>query len=498
MRNKDLDLETVLSPAYLQIWANSLLGVMILDKEGSILYVNKILARTDDLLDLDVIGKPMVSFYALQESDHLSIQVIKTGKPIIKKTILYYTIKKKLVNSLCSSFPLLSKGRIDGVIHFSLNLQVSQNLFARYPAPDKEIRSVSSQYAVPRKYTFDSIVGKDHVLNKAIDQARANSRTDFPALIWAETGCGKELFAQAIHYESSRASKPFIPINCAAIPENLLEATLFGTAKGAFTGAIDKSGLIEKAEGGTLLLDELNSMSLDMQAKLLRVIQEKKIRRVGAHQEKPFDVKFISTCNIPPTQALQENKIRPDLFYRLAVAVIEIPNLNARKSDIPLLCNHFLEKWNQEKSQTTDQVTISNEVYFIFEKYHWPGNVRELEHTLASSLTSLGTEKTIYKHHLSLYFIENYEKTTNDTAQQEDSATHIHPIHHLGQADQIDMLSRDKICLKTAVDNFEKNHIDHALKRAGYNISKAGRLLNLSSQSLRYKIKKLDIQLIND
>ncbi|SDP38898.1 sigma-54 interaction domain-containing protein [Desulforhopalus singaporensis] len=498
MRNKDLDLETVLSPAYLQIWENSLLGVMILDKEGLILYVNKILSRTDDLLDLDVIGKPMTSFYAIQESDHLSIQAIKTGKPILKKTVIYYTIKKKLVNSLCSSFPLISKGKIDGVIHFSLNLQVSQNLFASYPAPKKKVPLVSSRYAVPRKYTFDSIIGKDTVLNDAIDYARANSRTDFPALIWAETGCGKELFAQAIHYESTRAGKPFIPINCAAIPENLLETTLFGTAKGAFTGAIDKSGLIEKAEGGTLLLDELNSMSLDMQAKLLRVVQEKKIRRVGAHREKPFDVKFISTCNIPPSRALEENKIRLDLFYRLAVVVIEIPTLKSRKSDIALLCSHFLEKWTQSKLHVADQITISDEVYAIFNKYHWPGNVRELEHTLASTLTSLGTEKTIYKHHLSSYFIDNYEKTIEDRMRGEKLSSHHHPFHHPGYMDQADMSGHDKICLKTAVDMFEKKHIEQALTRAGYNISKAGRLLNLSSQSLRYKINKLNIQLIND
>lgn len=498
MHNQDLNIETVLSPAFLQLWDNSLLGVMILDGEGLVLYVNKILARTDELLNVDVIRKPLDSFYPMEKNDHLSIQAMNSGKPVLKKTVIYYTNKNKLVNSLVSSFPLSSKGKVEGAIHFSLNLQISQNLFSRYTGPKQRFAGADHHLAKPLKYTFASIIGNTEELSNAVTYAKANCYTDFPALIWAETGCGKELFAQAIHYESPRANKPFIPINCAAIPENLLETTLFGTAKGAFTGAVDKAGLIEIAEGGTLLLDELNSMSLEMQAKLLRVIQEKRIRRVGAHEEKSFDVKFISTCNISPRQALDENRIRIDLFYRLAVVVIEIPKLKERKPDIPLLCEHFLAKWALNELPGDERIKVSDEVYSIFEKYDWPGNVRELEHTLKACLTALGTEKTIYKDHLSPYFIANYEK-------QYVQANHSEPLIHEYSAktyhydeEQAEWPNQNKLCLASEVKAFEKKHIERALKRAGYNISKAGRLLDLSPQSLRYKINKLNIQVINE
>jgi len=505
MRDKELNIETVLSPAFRQIWDNSLLGVMVLDKNGIVLYVNRLITITDDLQDIDILGKNMADFYPMEKNEHLSIRTIKTGKPIIKKTLLYYTNQNKLVNSLCSNFPLYAKGEVEGVIHFSLNLQTSQSLLEQYSSVEE-----SSSLAKTRRrkngkaYTFDSIIGDSKVMKNAITYAKANSQTDFSALIWAETGCGKELFAQAMHYASPRANRPFIPINCAAIPDNLLETTLFGTAKGAFTGAIEKAGLLENAEGGTMLLDELNSMSLDLQAKLLRVIQEKKVRRVGAHKEIPIDVKFISTCNVPPTQALEEKKIRLDLFYRLAVVVIEIPSLRERKSDIPILCNYFLQKWSHLRPPKS--ISISDEVYAILEQYNWPGNVRELEHTIKSCLTTLADEDTIYQQHLSPYFMVNYnsyrerEQEKHVLMNNADDRTGSGG-HQKGDEITSPLPSPEpakKICLKSAVENFERVHIEQALKRAGYNISKAGRLLNLSSQSLRYKIHKLHIEIVND
>ena len=502
MRDKDLSLETVLSPAYRQIWDNSLLGVMILDKDGVVLYINRLLIRTDDLQDLDIIGKKMVDFYPMEKERHVSIQTIKSGKPIIKKTILYYSHKNKLVNSLCSTFPLYSQGEVEGVIHLSLNLQISQRLIEQHECqetrpPGKHAPEEQEQY------TFDSLIGENPHFKNAVAYAKSNSQTDFSALIWAETGCGKELFAQSMHHASARRKKPFIPINCAAIPDNLLEATLFGTAKGAFTGAIDKPGLLENAHGGTLLLDELNSMSLELQAKLLRVIQEKKIRRVGALREIPIDVKFISTCNIPPSQALEQNMIRTDLFYRLAVVVIEIPPLRKRRSDIPLLCRYFLDQWADRTKQPS--VDISDAVDEMFNRYAWPGNVRELEHTLKSCLSILHGENTIRRHHLSSYFMNNYQRVGNSyngqnltrqgaglntsTAGMTSVPAGIHP------EDLPPLPDQDKICLSSTLNRIESMYVERALVKAGSNISKAGRFLNLSPQSMRYKIKKLGIHL---
>ncbi len=488
MRNKDLNMETVLSPAFCRIWDNSLMGVMIIDRDGIIHYMNRLLIRTDDLQDEKILGQKMTDFYPLESDCHLSIQTLETGKPIIKKTIVYYTRKKKLVNSLCSSFPLISSGRVEGVIHFSLNLQTSQNLLARHqngaPGPADLPRAAGP-------YTFDSLIGKDHRFQNAVTQAKSAAQTRFNVFIWAESGCGKELFAQAIHQASPRCCAPFIPINCAAIPDNLLETTLFGTTSGAFTGAIDKAGLLEQAQGGTILLDELNSMSLELQAKLLRVIQEKKVRRVGALKEIPVEVSFISTCNIPPSQAIETSRIRSDLFYRLAVVVVEIPPLRRRRSDIPLLCAHFIDHLSA-RSQAITQApfyTLSPEVYEIFTTYPWPGNVRELEHTLKAATAMLGPSGMIGPEHLSDYFMNNYQKDLRPSQGQVTPPLSSGPAitgFHLPDTGAMD--------LAETLKSVELLYIQKALTRAGFNISKAGRYLNLSPQALRYKIKRLNIQ----
>lgn len=500
MLDKELNMDTVLSPAYCEIWENSLLGVMVLDKNGIFRYMNRLFILTDDFQDEDVLGKPMVDFYPLERDCHMSIMSMETGEPVLKKTVIYYTHKKKLVNSLCSTFPLFSRGRVEGVIHFSLNLQVSQRLMERHGNADAKMISQE----VPREkksYHFSSIIGDDSQLKHAINYAKSASNTDFSVLIWAESGCGKELFAQSIHNASDRKDRPFVPINCAAIPDNLLETTLFGTSRGAFTGAMERAGLLEEAQGGTLLLDELNSMSLELQAKLLRVIQEKKIRRVGALKEIPVDVRFISTCNIPPARAVEKNKIRADLFYRLGVVVLEIPPLKNRRDDIPLLCQHFLAQWLARSPGKS--IRISDAVLDIFLKYPWPGNVRELEHTLNACFTLLHGSSIIYEHHLSPYFIDNYHRLTNDRAgEQKDGLLGTGAASAAGStavAQQhfpvplVPLEDTGKICLPSALKSIETIYIEKALKRAGYNISKAGRFLNLSPQALRYRIKKLDI-----
>lgn len=497
--NKELNMETVLSPPYREIWDNSLLGVMIMDGNGIFRYMNRLFILTDDLQDEDSLGKPMVDFYPLDRDCHMSIQSMETGVPVIKKTVVYYTHKKKLVNSLCSAFPLFSRGKVEGVIHFSLNLQMSQRLMEGHWSADDQIVS-PLPIKENKPYTFESIMGEDLQLKHAMTYARSASQTDFSVFIWAETGCGKELFAQAIHYASDRKHRPFVPINCAAIPDNLLETTLFGTSRGAFTGAMEKAGLLEEAEGGTLLLDELNSMSLELQAKLLRVSQEKKIRRVGALKEIPVDVRFISTCNIRPAQALEENKIRPDLFYRLGVVVLEIPPLRTRRCDIPLLCHYFLEKWTARSRNRS--LKISDRVYEIFSNYPWPGNVRELEHTLNACFAMIQGGNTIHEHHLSAYFMDNYHRlsTAEEAPRNSDVKRHkespspeLSQIARLLQPEASNEIEGEKICLPTTLKTIETLYIERTLKRAGYNISKAGRFLNLSPQALQYRIKKLGI-----
>ena len=199
-----------------------------------------------------------------------------------------------------------------------------------------------------RSITFDDIIGESPKMREVIELGKRMSEASFlTVLIQGETGTGKELFAQSIHNYSGRHRKPFVGINCAAIPENLLEGLLFGTTRGAFTGAVNKEGIFEQAHSGTLFLDEVNAMPISLQAKLLRAIQEKKIRRIGATEDMAIDLKIISSVNADPHQAIRDGHLRMDLFYRLGVVFIRIPPLRERRSGIETLVRHFIYKNNQ-------------------------------------------------------------------------------------------------------------------------------------------------------
>jgi arginine utilization regulatory protein len=221
-------------------------------------------------------------------------------------------------------------------------------------------------------------------------------------MLYGETGTGKELVGQAIHNASGRSKQRYTAVNCAAIPENLLEGILFGTTPGAFTGARNKPGLFERASGGTIFLDELNSMAPGLQAKILRVIQEYKVRRLGSVKEAEIDLKIISTVNKEPHVAIAERSLRPDLFYRLGVVFIPIPALRQRPCDITLLARHFLKKHSRALNKKVRDV--SDEAMALFQAHHWPGNVRELEHVIEGALNlAEAGESTIDLHHLRLH-----------------------------------------------------------------------------------------------
>lgn len=234
------------------------------------------------------------------------------------------------------------------------------------------------------KMTFEDIIGEGIEFKKAILMAKRAAALDLPVLLLGETGTGKELFARAIHSQGKRASKVYLAENCGAIPKNLVEGIFFGTEKGAFTQATTRMGLFELADGGTLLLDELNSMPLDLQAKLLRTLQEGTIRRVGGVKEIPINVRVIAAMNENPEQMILNGTLRRDLFYRLNVIRIEIPPLRKHKEDIPLYIEHFLRKYNHkyEKKYNTITADALNEL----QNREYPGNVRELENIIESAV----------------------------------------------------------------------------------------------------------------
>lgn len=249
----------------------------------------------------------------------------------------------------------------------------------------REVKELRAE--VRGRYNFSNIVGRSKPMQQLFEVIkRIAARRDASALITGSTGTGKELVARAIHYNSDRRDAPFMPINCSAIPDTLLESELFGHQKGAFTGAHEtRRGLIEEAQGGTVFLDEINTLSPSLQVKLLRVLQERVLRRVGGRENIPIDIRLVSASNEELEEVVKRGEFRQDLFYRLNVVPVRLPDLKDRREDIPLLVHHFLQKFGLQHSEPTRR--FANEAMRVLMTHEWPGNVRELENAVEHALT---------------------------------------------------------------------------------------------------------------
>ncbi|MFQ5605017.1 MAG: sigma-54-dependent transcriptional regulator [bacterium] len=253
----------------------------------------------------------------------------------------------------------------------------------------KEKRALENQ--LQQRYSFDNIIGKSPVMQRVFDMIARVADGESNIAIIGESGTGKELVARSIHVHSYRSSRAFVPVNCGAFPENLFESELFGYEKGAFTGAFRrKPGLLEFADGGTFFLDEICELSPTLQVKLLRMLQDKKIRRVGGTELVDVDVRIISASNLKMEEALESGALREDLYYRLNVISIHLPPLRERREDIPILCKHFIEKYI--KLSPKNIKGFSEEALRYLENYNWPGNVRELENVIERAITLAATD----------------------------------------------------------------------------------------------------------
>jgi arginine utilization regulatory protein len=300
------------------------------------------------------------------------------------------------------------------------------------------------------------------------------------------------LFAQSIHNYRSLSKERFIPINCTAIPENLLEGILFGTSKGAFTGSVDKPGLFEQANGGTIFLDELDSMPLSLQAKLLRVVQEKKVRRLGSSREIDLNLKIISTVGLDPHQIIKRALLRLDLFYRMGVVLVMIPPLRHRRDDIPDLIEHFILKFNKSFGEKVERVSL--EVMEMFTGYGWPGNVRELEHVIEGAMNIVNGSKTIEVKHLPphLRYFFNTPLPGNEIPAPRPEA----PLPARGATSSQGTSTRKCETKLNLVENQTANEIDiivSALKKSKGNAAKAARMTGISPQCFHYKLKKYNL-----
>lgn len=486
-------------------------GVMITNPQGIIIYFNHTQAKIDDLDPELTLGKKVTELYRIDEGFSPTMQCLKTGKPVDNTVCYYRTHLGKMINSIHNVFPLYHQGTLKGAICFvreynALDQSVGDAGLAQrarnlqtFNVPDKQ--KPLSVKGNGTRYEFHHIIGNTPALLKALHSARMAATSPSPIMLGGETGTGKELFAQSIHNGSHRRDKQYVAINCAAIPENLLEGILFGTSRGAFTGAMDKAGIFEKAHGGTLLLDEINSLSMGLQAKLLRVLQEKKVRRVGSLHEVDVDLKIISATNEDLLLACKEGRLRMDLFYRLGVVFIQIPPLRERKGDIDPLIAHFLHKYNVMMEKQIN--AIAGDVMDLFYKYHWPGNIRELEHIIEGAMNMTGDHETITKDHLLVHMGFFSDTLFKDTPPGESPDPFSSPrnISHPGTG-RLNFVfpvngpneapPHKKTLAQLQIDN-EMENIKMALKGSFGNAAKAARNLGISPQLLHYKMKKYKI-----
>jgi arginine utilization regulatory protein len=442
--------------------------IFIVDKNGHFVFYNKANEKLDKLKRGFVIGRHLTECFKLNERTSITLNVLSEQMPILDTFQDYTAASGHHIISVSSSYPLFNNKELIGALTITKDITRFKKLMYII---DKEPAEELLANGTGAYYTFDHIIGQSSLLTESIKIAQKASKTASPILLYGETGTGKELFAQSIHNESG-VPGPFIPLNCATIPENLLEGILFGTAKGAFTGSVERPGLFEEASNGTLFLDELCSMNLDQQSKLLRFLETGRFRRVGESKERIVRTRIISALNISPIDAIEQGLLRQDLFFRLGVMPIKIPSLVERREDIPLLIEYFIDYYN--KAFKLNVQGVSTEVMRVFSEHDWPGNIRELRHLIEHAM-NLVQDEVIEKEHLPCLFFERLK------------ADSLKKVDQIGDNTVKEIDGQD---LKSYVESVEKEAILKVLKESEGNINDSARKLGISRQNLDYKIKK--------
>ncbi|WP_456274102.1 sigma 54-interacting transcriptional regulator [Bacillus sp. AK031] len=436
-------------------------AISVVDEEGKGLLINPAYTRITGLTEEEIIGKPATADISEGESIHL--KVLQSRRAIRGSKMRVGPNKKEVIVNVA---PIIVDGKLKGsvgVIHDVSEIQALTNELDR---ARRIIRTLEA------KYTFDDIIGMSEEMKLAIEQAKLGAKTPATVLLRGESGTGKELFAHAIHNASDRKYNKFIRVNCAAISENLLESELFGYEEGAFSGAKrgGKKGLFEEANNGSIFLDEIGELKADTQAKLLRVLQESEIVRVGGTKSVSINVRVIAATNVNLEKAIANGTFREDLYYRLNRMPIQIPPLRTRKTDIPFLCEVLIHKINQDYGRNVEGIkpTVMDRLM----SYHWPGNVRELENILGRAIIFMNYNETMIelKH---LPFLEKVPEKNQGVQLSNDGK------------------GKD---LASMLEEYEKNIIKEVLEHNKGNKTATAKALNVSVRNLYYKLGKYKIE----
>ncbi|MDW7682882.1 MAG: sigma 54-interacting transcriptional regulator [Bacillota bacterium] len=438
-------------------------AISVVDENGIGILFNKAYCKLTGLHETDVLNKPASVDIAEGESVHM--KVLETRQPIKGVPMKVGPYKRHV---LVSCAPLVINGKLRGSVGIIHDVSEIRALMDELQRTKQKVRQLES------KYSFEDIIGHSAALKQAINLAKVAAVTPANVLLRGECGTGKELFAHAIHEASPRREKQFIRVNCSALPENLLESELFGYTEGAFTGARKqgKKGIFEEASGGTIFLDEIGSMELSLQAKMLRVLQEGEIVRIGEARPIPVDVRIIAATNANLEALITAGRFRKDLYYRLNVFPIYIPSLAERKEDVPLLAQYYLNRMGQDYNRLG--ATLSTETSEILQQYDWPGNVRELKNVIARSLINLKRDETVVESRHLMFSLSNGENY--DEIEAGGSCAYN------GES------------LATLQARWEKGVLLEALRGAGGNKTEAARQLKISIRNLYNKLEKYEIK----
>ncbi len=435
-------------------------AISVVDEKGEHILVNPAYTRITGIEHDDIIGKN--AHYDIEEGEEsVHMKVLLTKKPVENTKLKLKPSGKTVV---AQAAPIIVNGEMKGSVAVLHDISTIKDLTDKLEEAEKKLRQLTY------KYKPEDIIGSSKAINEVRKLIEKAAKVPATVLLRGESGTGKELFANSIHAQSSRSHKNFVRVNCAALSDSLLESELFGYDEGSFTGALKggKKGLFEEANKGTIFLDEISEISLNTQAKLLRVLQEKEIMRVGSNKNIPVDVRVIAATNADLSKAIKEGKFREDLFYRLSILPIYIPPLRDRKEDIPLLVKSFIAKFNDEYGRNI--VDISEEALRILQSHNWPGNVRELENTIGRAIIYMNiNEKVIDTIHLPHF---NKKKSPVDDR-----------VIAYEEADS----------LESVLSKTEAEYIKKLYYKLDKNKTRTAKELGISIRSLYYKMEKYGI-----
>ncbi|MCK8817282.1 sigma 54-interacting transcriptional regulator [Natroniella sulfidigena] len=439
-------------------------AISVVDETGKGIMINPAYTRITGLSEEDVLGKPATVDIA--EGDSMHFKVLETRKPVSGVPMKVGPQRKEVIVNVS---PIIVDGQLKGSVGVIHDISKIRRLSRELSEAKRMIRDLKA------KYTFADIIGATPKMKLAIKKAKKASKTPATVLLQGDSGTGKELFAHAIHNASNRKNKPFVSVNCPAISDSLLESELFGYEEGAFTGAKKggKKGLFEEADEGTIFLDEIGKLDFDLQAKLLRVLQENEITKVGSTEPKSIDLRVIVATNVDLKEQVRKGNFREDLYYRINVVPISIPPLADRKGDIPKLVKMLLGKYTQKYGKLVKDISLQAIERLM--EYDWPGNVRELENIIGRTIINLGRDEEIItvKH---LPVLKNSKQKFNQTQNELISEVEV----------------KDKT-LQEVVATAEKRAIKSALSKTDGNKTKAAELLDISVRNLYYKLDKFNL-----